>query len=353
MKRILAIVVGVVVAAGACGGGDLRPAATVNGIEISQQDVADDLEAIERNEVFLEAQEGAGVPVRGERSGTFEAAFAASVLNRRIQNLLVHQEVLDRDLEVTEPCREAARDEVLRRLGGSDPGAGEAVFEGFPEPFRSSFVEAEAEVLVLQSDLTAIGCADEDAAEAYFEDNAAQFRQACLSIIAVATQEEADEIADDLAAGSDFATTADDVGAGGGVGPGGDVGCVFRSEVEQGQPELAELVFAAQPGEVVGPVGGQSGFLLTLVRELRAPDFDDDATREQARQAVADTVSEAFRAWDQEAVAAAEVEVDPRYGRWDPTTGQLVPPDPPAPVPDEPDGSGAETGAAPRSASYG
>ncbi len=334
MRRTLAFLSGVALLAGACGGTDLQPAAVVNGAEITQQDVADDLDAIERNEEFLEIQEASGRVVQGERSGTFDAAFAATVLNRRIQNLLVHQEVLDREIEVAGACRDAAREAVLNRLGGNDAEAGEAVLAAFPEPFRSSFVDAEADVAALQADLAGVGCLAEDSAEAYFEENSEQFGRACLAIIAVASQEEADAVASELFSGADFAAVAD-ANTTGNTGPGGDVGCVFRAEFGPALPELAELVFSAQPGQVVGPVQGPAGFLFARVGELQAPDFDDQATRVQAQQAVAGAVEEAFQTWSQEAAASAEVDVDERYGRWDAATGQLVAPEPPAPTQDE------------------
>lgn len=348
VKATLAIVVGVTLLLAACGDSDVRPAAVVNGTEIAQQDLADDLDAIESNEDFLVAQESAGRPVLGETSGTFDRAFAASVLNRRIQNLLVHQEVLDRDIEVTDGCRDAAREAVLNRLGGNDLDAGEAVFDAFPEPFRSSFVVAEADVLALQADLSGVGCVDEDAAEEFFDDNADEFAQVCLSIINVATQDDADAVAADLAAGGDFAALAD-ANATGGTGPGGDVGCVARSEFGPALPDLADMVFAAVPGQVVGPVPGGAGFLFAQVREVREPDFDDEATRAQVEEAIATEAEEAFGAWSQEAATEADIEVDERYGRWDPAMGQLIPPDPPSPSDDTgevgPDDGAPATGA--------
>ncbi len=342
MKATLAIAVAVTLVLAACGESDVRPAAVVNGTEIAQQDLADDLDAIESNEDFLAAQERAGRPVRGETSGTFDTAFAASVLNRRIQNLLVHQEVLDRDIDVTDECRDAAREAVLNRLGGDDPDAGEAILDAFPEPFRSSFVVAEADVLALQGDLAGLGCVKEDAAEEFFDDNPDDFAQACLSIINVATQDEADAIAEGLATGGDFAALAD-ANATGGTGPGGDVGCVVRSEFGPALPALTDVVFAAVPGQVVGPVPGGAGFVFAQVREVREPDFDDEATQAQVEEAVAAAAEEAFGVWSQEALTEAEIEVDERYGRWDPATGQLLAPDVPSPSEDT-DGPGPEGG---------
>jgi len=67
---------------------------------------------------------------------------------------------------------------------------------------------------------------------------------------------------------------------------GGSVGVVARYALP---PDVADAVFAARPGHVVGPLPGPDGFRLLLVEELLPPELDDE-TQSVIRQ-------ELFGAW--------------------------------------------------------
>jgi hypothetical protein len=90
---------------------------------------------------------------------------------------------------------------------------------------------------------------------------------ASVRLIVVATEDEAEALADELTAGADFAELAaakslDESGKGGGLVP-----FVVRQE----SSPLARVAFAAQPGEVVGPVAAAGHFFLVRVEERRKP----------------------------------------------------------------------------------
>jgi peptidyl-prolyl cis-trans isomerase C len=86
--------------------------------------------------------------------------------------------------------------------------------------------------------------------------------------ILVATQEEADKLKADLAAGADFAelakTSSTDTGSG---ANGGDLGWFGPGMMVK---PFEDAVIAAKVGEVAGPVQSDFGWHLILVKETRA-----------------------------------------------------------------------------------
>jgi hypothetical protein len=306
---------------------DADSAAVVNGTEISHQEVVDTLEAIEGNEDFLAAYEGSGRVVRGSRPGTFDAAFAAEVLNLRINHVLVADEIEERGLDLDDACRQAARRDLAGRLGGGDPDLGETLLDEFPEGFRDYLLEDNANQLVLQADLLGLACVEGDPNRAFFDAHPDELRQACVSIITVPDQATAEVARAELDAGAGFAAVAAARSIDARAAEGGDQGCVLRHVFEPGLTDLGRAVFDATTGEVGGPVASPDGVHLFLVREFRQPTFDEVA--DDVAPLLVDALNEAFDEWRVTAVGEADVVVDERYGRWDPLTGTIVPPDAP------------------------
>ena len=81
----------------------------MNGIEISSQDVVDELESIRANEAFLALSEeqmaAQGEAVLGEEDDTFNSAFVAQTLSTRILYTIVEAAVADGGYEVDEAYR--------------------------------------------------------------------------------------------------------------------------------------------------------------------------------------------------------------------------------------------------------
>lgn len=304
---------------GACGD-DPRPAAVVDGAEISQQQVVDELEAIRGNSTYLEALEGSGRSVLGEADDAFDSAFVAEQLSVRIQYAIVANEVDNRELEADAECRAAARDALVGRLAGASPdGDGEAVLEGFAEPYRDYLVDREADVLLLQGDLAGQPCVADDAAAAYFEANRDDFEQACSAHVLVATAEEAADVAAQLRAGADFAAVAAERSLDpGSAEQGGELPCVTRGQF---LAEFEDALFSQPLGAIGDPVQTSAGFHVIRVDSREIPELAD--VREQVAQTLAAEVEQALQDWFIDAVAAADVEVDPRYGTWDATTGGI------------------------------
>jgi hypothetical protein len=62
--------------------------------------------------------------------------------------------------------------------------------------------------------------------------------------------------------------------------------------------------------------------------------YGDQLVADVARQfAVSQAMGEEYEAWRVEALSGSDIEVNPKYGSWDATTAQLVPPEGPRPAP--------------------
>jgi foldase protein PrsA len=317
---------------GACGDDtEAPPAAVVGDLTISQQDLVDELEAIDGNDDYRNALDQSG-SVLGEREGAFDTAFVASTLAIRVQYAMVEGEVDARELDVEGACRDDAAEQLAARLGGASPtGDGQALLDGFDDDYRTYLVDRETDFFALQSDLSGIPCGAEVEAgdvEAYFEEHEAELavETACASHILVETLDEANEIAGLLEGGADFAALAGErsIDPGSAV-EGGELGC---GPAGRFVPAFDEAVFAQPVGEVGDPVETDFGFHLILVTERSVPTFDDvrddvEAALVQERQQAA---QQAFFDWFNEALATTEVEIDPRYGTWDASIGDIVRP---------------------------
>jgi len=309
------------------------PAAVVNGVEISQQELVDELEAIEGNTEYLEAYEANAAaqgrePIRGEEDGSFNTAFVAETLAIRMQYAFVQSEVAARGIEPDEACVDAAEAAVAERFAGaSASGDGQAIIDGFDDAYVEYLIDREADFFALRSELGGQACGEgstDEAVAAYFDEHESELavETACVSHILVGTQAEADELSALLAGGGDFAQLASERSIDTGSGAnGGSLGCGPRGQYV----EEFEAAVTAQPiGEVGPPVQSEFGFHLIRVDERGVQTLDD--VRPDIEAALDQEVQQAFTDWFLEALAAGEVELDPRYGTWDPTQAIIVRP---------------------------
>ena len=318
LRRIAGLVF-VSVAAGACGSSD-GVAAAVDGSTITHEEVVDELRAIRANGAYLEAVEGTGQSVLGTEQDSFDTAFVASQLSVRIQYLIVANEAERRQLEADAECRSAAESSLADRFAGASPtGDGAAILESFDAGYRDYLIEREAQFLLLEGDLVDQPCVADDAVGAYFEERRDEFEQACASHILVETEAEAVEIVALLRAGGDFAALAAERSTDpGSAAQGGSIGCLTRGSTV---PEFDEAAFAQPIGEIGDPVQTEFGFHVIRVDSREVPELED--VRDEVAQRLGAEVQEAFGTWFIDALAAAEVTVDARYGQWNASTGEI------------------------------
>jgi parvulin-like peptidyl-prolyl isomerase len=98
---------------------------------------------------------------------------------------------------------------------------------------------------------------------------------------------------------------------------GGDLGTAVASTVD---PALAEAALAIRPGEISQPVQTRFGWHLILLFSRQTVSFERARARLKAGLAPL-----AFQRWLRDRMDAAEIEVNPRYGRFDAFAGTVFP----------------------------
>jgi hypothetical protein len=264
------------------------------------------------------AIEGSGARVLGDADDAFDSAFVATQLQVRIQYAIVGNEVERRGLEADAACRDAARASLEQRLVTPD-AEGSELLDAFPDDYLGYLIDREADFLLLQGDLVGQPCVTDDAVAEYYEEHRDEFEEGCSAHILVATQEEADEIVALLEGGADFAALAAERSTDpGSAAQGGDIGCVTRGRLV---PEYEEALFSQPIGEIGDPVETDFGF--HIIRVDSREQLDLEAARPQISQRISEEVQAAFGEWFRNALAAADVSVDPRYGTWNPQTATI------------------------------
>jgi foldase protein PrsA len=307
----LVLVAGLVAACSETSGG---PAARVGDAEISHEQVAADLAAFR----FLAGLSGTpcGTAVEGE---TADAACARVALTNEIQEEVVKAYAAEHDVSV----RATDVDDALARLEENLGGA-EALDQQLTDAgLTRGGLEALARRLLLfnavQEALVAERL-DDETLQGLYDDARAQFTTVEVAHILLDTRREAEEVAAEVTP-DNFARLArqrstDD----GSASSGGSLGAFSEAQfVQQFDPTFVEAALALDPGEISGVVRTQFGFhLIEMLRRDVAP-FEDVRDQLSAQEG-----NRVFSEWLQERYDALDIEVNPRYGRLDVDTGQVV-----------------------------
>ena len=299
-----ALVAGLALLATACG--SVSPyAAKVDDKSISQDDLERELRSIAANGPYLKLVE-TRQQVKGTGAGTFDAAFTALALTRQIYYQLIGNELAKRKLTVGQGDLSAARATVIEQIQGED------VFKDFPKAYQDELIKRQAQLDVLTLALSGATGSAEEAAKAYYDSHREEFASACVSHILVPTQEKADEIKGRVGRGEDYATIAraesQDTQS---AQKGGELGCDITQETGF-VPEFLLAVFSQPIGEVGSPVKTEFGFHLIKVTSRNVPAYDQ--VKDDARRRLTTAGQEKLLTWLQETVAAAKIEVNPKYG---------------------------------------
>jgi parvulin-like peptidyl-prolyl isomerase len=291
-SRLLAVLASLLLVLTACG--TTTPAgaaATVDGESVSR----DQLESAVR-QLTADAPEEEGAE-------TTEAA-QRQVLTLLIQAKIIENLAGEEGIEIDEDEAEARIDADLEQAGGEEELSEMLAFQDLTlELYRDVLVPTQLRVDVLRQRLAA----DQPPVE-----------ERTVRHILVDTEEEAQEVIGELEGGADFAQLAEERSTDTGSGAqGGDLGPSTRDRYV---PEFGDAAWEAELEEIVGPVQSQFGYhvlQVTAVDETAAEDLDVQQLDQLVGQELGMQIQEAFD--------AAEVEVDPAFGEWDPAQTAVVP----------------------------
>jgi parvulin-like peptidyl-prolyl isomerase len=332
LRSLLAVLASAVLF-GACGTASPDVAATVDGDEIGLAEL----------ETLVSAQiAGAGLPDGRASPEQYEevAQLQRDVLSQLIQDRVIVEAAADLDVEVPDEEVEAQLEDLAAQFGGTEALQEELDRRGLSEEeLREQITAFVRRERLAQHFVDVAEIDDEEVEEVYEARLDDRYRIARASHILVETAEEAEEVLAELEAGEDFETLAqersiDEFSA----TRGGELGENPRGAYVE---PFDDALWAAEEGEIVGPVETEFGYHVIRVeefREQRLPEVADEIREELRTQAG----QVELEAWMADALAQAEVEVNPRLGRWAAEAGQVVATDPlerRPPIDDEPVGT--------------
>lgn len=297
-------------------------AATVNGIDLSDSAFKRELEVLRDHPEFAAAAFGTTIP---EGESAVDASSAASVLTVRVIVELIDQEFRDRDLELDDAARARVDDTFTDQL--------RPLIDALPDDYRDSFIEWNAQLLVLRDDLEAEAAErGDDLSDAEVEEFFADYgflwgEQACASHILVETESEADEVIAELDDGADFGDLATERS----IDPSaqanaGDLGCAGEGVYV---PPFENAVWTGPVGEVQGPVETDFGFHVILVTSRGAGELAD--VEQEIRSFLESPASrdgqQLLQLTIERLTRTADVSVNARYGTWDPSVPAVAAPE--------------------------
>lgn len=313
-RAVLATVLGAALVAG-CAGPPGDAAATVNGTTISESQ----FERVVRAQAESGQSPVAGLS--GDERTTQLAQLQRQILTQLIRVELLQSLAAERGVEVTaEEIQdrweqeiafqgdEQALQDLIASLGLTEEQAREQLgVQVLQQKVRDSLAD---DIEVTEEELRQL-----------YDERADQYQQANVSHILVQDEAEAQAIIDLLEQGRSFEELAEErsIDEGSAVA-GGTLGTRPRGAYVG---PFDEAVWNAEEGEIVGPVETQFGYHIIRVNEFVNRTFEDvkDELREEV---VGRRIDQAFQQLVTDVFTGAEVEVDSRFGRWDPATGQVV-----------------------------
>jgi parvulin-like peptidyl-prolyl isomerase len=303
----------------ACGpAGNPANAAEVNGEAIALSAVEERYESVAANPQFADQ-------FAADEDGTLTVQVQAGILTELIRAQLWAQGAADLGIEITDADVEARRAEIVEEVGGQD------AFDDLVEQsgLTEDILQAEIRSIVVRERVEEqlagdIDVTDAEVEEFYADNREERFEQLEARHILVETEEQAGDVLERLDEGEDFAAVAEDVSIDtASAEQGGDLGEFARGRMV---PEFEDAAFAAEIGELVGPVESQFGFHVIEVTGRTEQELAEvsDQIREELRSG---REGAAVQSWFDELLEGAEVRVNPRFGRWDGDAGEVVPVD--------------------------
>jgi parvulin-like peptidyl-prolyl isomerase len=313
VRRLVLLLAISSLALAACTDAGSAVVATVNGTEVTLDDVR---------------------TLRPDTDAVSTDQFAQD-LQLIIVNNIVRDGAEDLGIQVTAEELTAEIDQIIAQITSPNPQTGESIsWDDFKvqQNLSDPIVDLAVEQQLLNEELIAyfgdtVEVSDEEIEDRYNIEQQSR-SEVCSSHILLEDEETADEVyALTLEEGADFAALAVEYSTGPSGPTGGDLGCTSPSSYV---PEFGAATLLAELGVPYGPVQTQFGWHVILVTDRTIPELED------IREELADTVrqqgaSGAVTDWFLEQINGAEVTIDAEYGSWEDTgTGAytVVPPSP-------------------------
>jgi foldase protein PrsA len=286
------------------------PAATVDGARITDAQIASDVPLFR----FLGSlnNSSCGQPLKGE---TEESACARSTLSNLIQEDLVKEYASAHHLSVPDS-------EVQTTVSNLESSMGTAQLEaqlkaqGLTRIDLSSLARRLLLFGAVQRAVAAARVTDQEL-HALYDQQKQTFTQINARNILVDTERLANRI-ERIVTRRNFGPLArkfstDTTSA----TAGGDLGTVSATSLD---PAFVQAALALQRGEISAPVHTSRGWNIILLESVSVTPFD------QVRQQLLDQQSsQLFDTWLKERLRAADISVNPKYGRLDVATGEILP----------------------------
>ncbi|MBJ7260858.1 MAG: peptidylprolyl isomerase [Acidimicrobiia bacterium] len=302
MKRLLAILLGVVLVAAVVGvvflvrSSDGPTAFTASGASVSQATIDDELRNLDENKELNKLLAQPSGASASTSPGSLSSEFASSWVSLRINQVIAAQTVKNQGITITSEDIVVAQKLALQIFDNS-----QKVVAAFPQDFQEELVSNLVPVAAL------IRVIRESPSPTLVSEAKAQCPSGrYVSHILVGTQEEAATLLAQINAGADFATLAQQYSTDGSAAQGGGLGCVDGAQFVE---PFATVAATQAVGTVSNPVQTEFGFHLIKVTD------DSDAA---LTQLILERVLSGS--------LGTKVSLDPRYGTFDPRTGTVIPP---------------------------
>jgi parvulin-like peptidyl-prolyl isomerase len=290
-------------------------AATVGDAEISNSQLARDADLYA---FVIGLSDGeCGTPVAGE---TQDAACARLALSNDIREQVVKAYATENDLSVEQAAIDDAMVQVEQGVGGPEELDARLADAGLTRAHIEALARRLLLFNVVLEDVVADRL-DEETLRAAYEEQLGTFTTVEVAHILVEDQADAERIASEVTPET-FARVAEresiDTTSG---ANGGSLGSFSETGFQaQFIPVFVEAALALEAGEISAPVQSEFGWhVIHLVRRDVAA-FED--VRDQLQ---ADRSTPVFDDWFREQVEAAEIDVNPRFGRYDLESLEVVP----------------------------
>jgi foldase protein PrsA len=298
-------------------------AARVNGQNIPVSQVSDALARFEASAQFDQLAEQDG-PAAARRQ--YEVMYLGQQIKRLVLKARAEELGIDIKDEVADRIKETSS------AYPSDKEFKKALEDGgYTVAEYTALIEDQVLEEKLRDEVTAGVAAesepsDEEVAQ-YYKSNRDSYNQTKVQHILVKDMAEARELATELEASSPDALGALFAELAGkhstdssNADQGGALGWVSPGELV---PQFEAAMDKLDTGEVSAPVRSDFGIHVILVTDRRQQSLED-VSDEISKQLKEMSVGQVWGEWLQNAYRQADIEVNPRYGKLDPATGQIV-----------------------------